>query len=207
MEGQLHKNPFWVITRGSLLRSLTRTDFQGWLSYPQRNKPQKWYQNPKIFVPFMVRTQHNHAGVKSWDWPHENPPPEEFETFPLKSSAVPTPGIPSKTPKTSQPAQFHYPNPWMGKTAFLMIYYLHRIPNTSKVPLKPQLGHPFLQDKPESFIELKKGEGWFNPRHYNAVDSPFTSWRPKFPMHSQASAAENELKVEDFQGAWAVLEK
>lgn len=132
---------------------------------------------------------------------------EAFETFPQTSNAVPTPGIPSKNPRTLQPAQFCDPNPWMGKTPFLMIYYLHRIPKTFKVPLKPELGHPFLQDNPEFFIELMKGEGWFHPRLYNAVDSPFTSWRPKFPKHSKASAAGNELKVEGFQGAWTVLEK
>lgn len=107
-------------------------------------------------------------------------------------------------PQDIPSSQFLDPNAWMGTAPFLMIYITC---TESQIPLKAPkaiAGTPlFLQDKPESFIELKKGEGWFNPSWF----SPFTPWSPKFPMHSSASAAGNELRVEDFQGAWILLEK
>lgn len=45
---------------------------------------------------------------------------EAFETFPQTSSAVPTTEIPSKTPRTSKPAQLYDLNTWMGKTPSLL---------------------------------------------------------------------------------------
>lgn len=128
------ENPFWVITRGSLLRSPLRTDFQEPLSYPQRNKPQKWHQSPKNFVPFMVKTQHSHPGMKSWDWPHGNPPQRHLRPSQKQGVLCQPQGSPARPPRHpnqsipwSQPMNGHSPLPHD-------LYNLHRIPNTFKGP-------------------------------------------------------------------------
>lgn len=109
------ENPFWVITRGSLLTSPMRTDFQKWLSYPQRNKPQNMVPKSKEFCSF-----HGESPAQPrWDeilglapWKSTS---EAFETFPQTSSAVPTPGIPSKTPQDSQTSPDLWSQPVNGQ--------------------------------------------------------------------------------------------